>query len=357
MKIFRNTMLWACFCMTLVVLGVFFLKSNGSNGVYYKSHELDEIFENKKTVCFGRFLIDVPFSALVVYGPAEAPVPIEIIPESAEQFSEVLKNKLSEIEGEKEFSFGDLKNKDSMLGTIIDGQRKDQKIIFGIRKSTGDDYQIYSYLKDKGKVFLTRMFSGSTKPEYQKAVNRLNEISRLISARSDVEIPLPPGICIDGGFVAESRELTHESVTLGIRLMEFPDVHFSISTTMKSSLVESDALEPRLLRAEEEAKFTGNGNWYSRIKVFRRGETKIDSWVGYQILARKPPQDGQKESYEFAFLSQGEPKNPYLPVLDIKLHSGVVNNRIAQVKPRISDEEAIKLWDRLTQSIRRRPTS
>lgn len=75
------------------------------------------------------------------------------------------------------------------------------------------------------------------------------------------------------------------------------------------------------------------------------------------MLARKPPQDGQEESYEFAFLSQGEPKNPYLPVLDIKLHSGVVNNRIGQVKPRISDEKAIELWDKLTQSIRKRPIS
>ena len=315
------------------------------------------IFENKKTVCFGRFLIDVPLSAFVVYGPAEAPVPIVRLPEGPDQFYEVLENKLSEIEEQKEFAFGELKNRDSMLGKIIDGQSKDQKIIFGVRKSTGDDYQVNSYLKDGDKIFLTNIFSGATKPEYQKVVERLNEISKLISARSDLEVPLSPGICIDGGFVAESRELTHESLTLGIRLKEFSDVHFSISTTMKTSLVESDALEPRLLHAEEQAKRSGNGSWYSRIKVFRQGRAKIDRWSGYQILARKPPQDGQKESYEFAFLSQGEPKNPYLPVLDIKLQSGVVNNRVGQVKPSISDEEAVELWDKLTQSIRRRPTA
>lgn len=320
------------------------------------SHKLNEIFENKKTVCFGRFLIDVPLSALVVYGPAEAPVPIMRSPESSDHFFEVINNKLSEIHDQKEFSFGDLRDKNSMLGMMMDGQRKDQKIIFGVRKSTGDDYQIYSYLKDKDKIFVNEMFSGPTKPEYQKAVDRLNEISKLISARSDLEVPLTPGICIDGGFVADSKELTHESLTLGIRITEFPDVHFSISTTMKSRVVESDSLETRLLHAEEEARRTGNGSWYSRIKVFRRGATTIDGWAGYQILALKPPQEGQKESYEFAFLSQGKPKDPYLPVLDVKLQSGILNNKVGQVNTSISSEEALALWDKLTHSIRKRPT-
>lgn len=325
--------------------------------MHSNTHKLGKIFEDKKTICFGRFLIDVPLNSVVVYGPAEAPVPIVRLPQASEHFSEVLAEKLLEIESQREFVFGSLKGKDSMLGKVMDGQLNDQKIIFGVRKSTGDDYQVHSYLRVKDKIFVTSIFSDASELEYKKVVERLNGISKLISDRSDFQLPLSPGICIDGGFVADSRELINESITLGIRLKEFPDVHFSISTTMKNSLVESDSLEPRLLRAEKEARLNGNGNWYSRIKVFRRGEAKIDNWVGYQILARKPPQDAQKESYEFAFLSQGEPKNPYLPVLDVKLQSGVLNNRVGQIKSSISDEEALELWDRLTESIRRRPTA
>jgi hypothetical protein len=327
----------------------------GSEKVEDEYSRMEKIFENYKTVCFGRFLINVPASATVVYGPAEVAVPIEKMAEDADELGQVLKNRLAEIDSQREFAFGELLSKDSQLGIVTDGQRVGQKIIFGVRQSTGDDYRIDSYLVDKNKIFLTWIFSSADKASYLKAVNKLNGISKLISARSDLEIPSSQGVCIDGGFVAESNELKHESIALGVRLREFPDIHFSVTTTKKSSLVESDAIEPRLLLAEQEAKRSGHESWYSRIMIFRRGEAKIGNWKGYEILARKPPQADQKESYEFSFLSQGEPNNSYLPVLDVKLHSGVLDNKIGRIKTSASDEEMLAIWDRLTQSIRQRP--
>jgi len=184
----------------------------------------------------------------------------------------------------------------------------------------------------------------------------MNLIATRLRPRAADEIPSEPGICIDGGFIAEVGEPVRERVALGVRLAEFPDVHFSIEATKKNVLVESDALAPRLDEAEREAKRLGQGDWYARIKVFRKGARFIENWSGFEVLARKPAQASERESHDFAFLSHGEPKNPLLPVLDVMLHSGVRGNQKGGVKPSITDEEAVVLWDKLTNSIRVRPT-
>jgi hypothetical protein len=126
--------------------------------------------------------------------------------------------------------------------------------------------------------------------------------------------------------------------------------------TKKDVLVASDAIEPRLAQAEEEAKRSGAGGWFSRIKVFRRGPRQVGQWTGFEVLVRKPAQEREGESHEFAFLSQGEPKDPLLPVLDVQLNTGVEGNQIGAKRPSVTDEEAIAIWDRLIGTIRVRPT-
>ncbi|MET0268351.1 MAG: T6SS immunity protein Tli4 family protein, partial [Duganella sp.] len=262
---------------------------------------------------------------------------------------------LSKIESERYRALGELKGDNSMLGKVTEGDLPGQKIVFGIAPDSGRSYRMESYVISGNKIFVykTNLLGDNEYDEPKLA--KLKSASKLLSSRSENEIPQSPGLCIDGGFVSESPLLTHENFSVGIRLAEFPDVHFSIATTKKEFFHDSDALEPRLRAAEEEAKLSGFGSWYSRIKILRQGNATIEHWNGYEVLARKPAQADQKEAYEFAFLSQGEPKNPYLPLLDIKLHSGVSDNKTGLVKTSISDDDAVVLWDKLTQSIRTRP--
>ena len=172
--------------------------------------------------------------------------------------------------------------------------------------------------------------------------------------RTEDEAPTEPGACIEGGFVAWQPEF--ERVALGVRLKEFPDVHFSIDATKKNVLVESDALEPRLKQAEEYAQKHGLGAAYARIKTLRRGPRQLGDWNGFEILAHKPAYENDTEAHEFLFMSHGVPKDPLRPVLDIQLNTGVKDNLTANAKPSLSDEEAVALWDKLTSSIRIRPT-
>lgn len=318
--------------------------------------EFKAVLSASKLVCFGRFVVEIPATAEVVFGPSDVPYPLTRLVGKGEKIEEVIAARLSEIENERYRAKGELRAKDSMLGKVIKGGAATQKIVFGIRPGAGDYYRIESHVVIGDDIFVYKANPSGAREDYEVALQKLNAVSLLLRSRSIAEIPSTAGLCVDGGFVEDSSWLSHENITLGVRLAEFPDVHVSIATTKKDYFVESDALEIRLKQAEDDAIKSGAATWYSRIKFIRKGLRSIDKWLGFEVLTRKPGQGNENESHEFAFLSQGQPKNAYLPVLDIKLHSGVADNKMGQRKPSITDEEAMLLWDKLTGSIRVRPT-
>ncbi|UGQ46148.1 T6SS immunity protein Tli4 family protein [Massilia endophytica] len=175
--------------------------------------------------------------------------------------------------------------------------------------------------------------------------------------RDNNTIPTESGFCIDGALVRDAKQSDIERIQVGVRLKEFPDVHFSIEMVRKNDKIESDALEPRLKEAEREAMLMGFGAWYARIKMLRRGERAIKPWNGYEVLAHMPEQEHEGESHHFNFVALGEPKNPYVPTIDMDLNTGVEQNRPGAARPSVTDDEAVYIWDRLTNSLRLRPIS
>lgn len=314
-----------------------------------------DFYDKTKIVCIGRFLIDVPDTAKIIYGPADVSLPIERYPGKGREIDKIVNSRLLEIEEERILTSNALRKRTSLIGTVIDGGMPDQKILFGVSRASGSFYRIQSYVRVGDDLFVQEGEAYVEKNEYSSTINTMNSIASKLLSRTDGEISNGEGICIDGGFVSGTSQLDYENLTLGIRLNEFPDVHFSLATSLKPKLVDSDALEPRLRGAEEFAKRNGKESWYSRIKIFRRGERKIGKWEGFEVLARKPEQPSERDSHEFLFVSQGQPNNPLLPVLKLSLNSGLKKNSRGAVFPSITDDQAILLWDKITSSIRERP--
>lgn len=310
---------------------------------------LQPLFEKTKTVCFGHFLLDVPATATVVYGPANVDSPILYYPGEASKVTQHLDLLRRVIEDDREFLDQTDLDTLSMFGKDIDGAVPGQKLIFGSKNHAS--YSISSLIPVGNDLFIQHA-DGVIKVEEELA--SLNMVARKLRLRAETEIPEEPGACIEGGFVAWQPQF--ERIGIGVRLKEFPDVHFSIDATKKDMLIESDALEPRLAQAEHDAKKEGLGLLFSRIKTLRRGHRQVGDWDGFEVLARKPPHQNETEAHEFLFLSQGVPKDPLHPVLDIQFNTGVRDNRTANVKPSVTDDEAVALWDKLTSSIRVRPT-
>jgi hypothetical protein len=142
-----------------------------------------------------------------------------------------------------------------------------------------------------------------------------------------------------------------------VRLKEYTDVHFSIQLVRKDYVVESDAIEPRLNQAQRDAVANGWGEWYSRIKLLRRRDRALGPWNGFEVLAHLPAQKGMHDTHDFNFVALGVPKDPHMPTIDMKLDTGVRDNQVGAVRPSISDNEAIYIWDQITASIRLRPVT
>jgi hypothetical protein len=309
---------------------------------------MQPLFEKTKTVCFGHFTMEVPISATVVFGPTNVDWPMEYFPGEGEKVAQHLAEQLNEIENDRKFLSKEDIVKFAMYGKVIDGALPGQKLIFGTKDQA--THSIYSFIPLGKDLFIQRALGALS---LDAEIKVMNTVATNLHLRAENEIPVDAGACIEGGFVSWQPEF--ERIAIGVRLKEFPDIHLSIDATRKNLLIESDALEPRLKQAEEEAKKEGLGWLYARIKTFRRGTRQLGDWNGFEILARKPAYKDDTDAHEFLFLSQGTPNDPLRPVLDIRLNTGVANNKTARSHPSVSDEEAIALWDKLTSSIRIRP--
>lgn len=315
--------------------------------------KISSLFERTKTVCVGRYMFDVPVNSTVVYGPASAPYHIERFPEDGSHFSamvEVLaKDGLSK---KSKFPIGPASGPGSKVGTIVPGFGENHKIIYGVESMTGAFYSIQSVVVVGKDIYVQEQSHYGDPSELDRLVEELKGIAARIVYRDQETVPNEAGVCIDGAFVLDSGHPHHERTTVGVRLTEFNDVHFSIDMTLKDRLYEDDALPHQLQAGEQNAKQSGIGDWYSRIKFLRRTERQISDWKGYEALVRRPPQKQFRSVHEFSFVSQGEPNNAMLPMVTIDLHTGVQGNTMGVGLPSLTDDEVTEVWDRLTQSIR-----
>lgn len=308
------------------------------------SSNLEPLFKKTKIVCFGHFTVEVPDTAIVVYGPASLNAPIQYFPGESTKVAEHVASQLVEVEKDRQFFYEDEVAKFPLFGKTLDGAVPGQKFLFGSSQQVA--YTIYSYVPVGKDLYVQRVSSAISK---DKSIEWLNNVAQNLRSRSADEVPAEPGTCIDGGFL--TWQPVFEQVAVGIRLKEFPDVHFSIEALKnRDHLREQTDLESRLQGAEKDG-----GNWYSRVKFFRRGPRQIGDWKGSEALALKPAQEEMKASHEFRFISLGAPNEPLQPQLDVQLDTGADGHQMGQVKPSLTDEEAVALWDKLTSSIRVRP--
>lgn len=332
------------------------------------SSRLQPLFEKTKTVCFGRFLIDVPATATVAYGPVNASTRIERLPDEGDKLGEYVAKREEELKAQDRY---DEKRDDlTRYKETLDGAVPGQKIVVGFKNFAGSFYKVESYIRLGHDLYIQETEAPVEPYNLSSQVKKRNEISSLedaiedlnaaarnLHARADDDVPTAPGVCLDGAFLDDSSGwLTHETIPFGVRLKEFPDVHFSIQTIRnQGDLIESSALEPRIKQAEEDANRMGMGHWYSRIKVFRRGERQIEGWTGYEALGHLPAQEDVSAHHDFQYRSLGHPTDPLKPELDVQMQTGVADNTIGNSHPSITDEEAVALWDKLTSTIRVRP--
>ena len=322
--------------------------------------KIDKLFVQTRPVCFGRFLIDVPATAQVVWGETYVNDAISAYPGEGANIPAEIRDKEKALKDEKH-----IREPSTYIGTF-DGPNPQSKIVVGYAdfESSGQ-VQLHSFIRLGKHAFVQSVPTaplddlpggGDDKTSYTKWVAEMQDIGRRLRVRDDAEVPSEPGICIEAGFISEADGHYHELTSIGFRFPEYPDVSFSIQTQKTDRPDETNSLERSIKKGAEYARLSGKGLWFSSIKRLREGARQVGDWTGAELLARAPvDESGGPSVHEFRFKSIGVAHDALRPIIRMYFSTGVDGNDKGVNEPSLSNEEAVALWDRLTSTIRARP--
>lgn len=314
-----------------------------------------------QTYCFDRFLIDVPQGAEVIWAPADVPFRIEVYPGRAKDIPRLVAEKEAELKAQDRMSLAE-----DGLKLYVDTV-KDPKYpmthVLGYETFSSRDIDVHSYLA-VGDA-LVRPGYAYVDDDKKLVLSNLHEMLSRLRLRDNAEIPTEPGLCIEHAFLADAAtsnkpEERGNFLNLGFRLGgEFADVHFSMGI-MPTNEHESAqwTLDHQMQVSIASAREEGRPHPYEKLTFLRQGKREIGDWKdGYEVLTMPPDQPKALTHHDFIMRFRGFPDKALFPHIDIEMQSGIQGNRRGKVKPSLSNDEAVALWDLVTGSIRPRPTS
>ncbi|RIX45054.1 MAG: hypothetical protein D3M94_13045 [Rhodocyclales bacterium GT-UBC] len=322
---------------------------------------IEALFKETRPVCFGRFIIDIPATAEVAWGPSAVDYDIVSYPGQGYKIPAQINSMEKELKDDKHLS-----EPSTYIGTF-NGTNPESKIVVGYSSfMTTGLVQIHSYVRLDKNAFSQSVKSlpladlpdgKDDKTSYKKYVSNMLEVANHLRVRDESEIPSESGICIEAGFVSVPDERFHETTSIGFRFPEYPDIRFSIRTSKTDSPSQKDSLEYSLKAGQENFIASAFVRWLLGLKILHQGPRQVGDWVGYEAFVRMPPEsDNQPSTHEFHFKSIGKARDILRPYVDMELSSGVSGNTRGVEEPSLSNDEMTALWNRLAATIRARPT-
>jgi hypothetical protein len=311
------------------------------------SPRLKTLFEKTKILCFGRYAIEVPQEAQLVWGSASFPSDIDIISGGIEKAKRTAEEKIAKLkwkDATAEITYNG-------TGPIDDSW---QTRYFEDKYTREDNSLFFDTYIIKGEITFLLGDSISTGETESTVIARQLAQARSLRLRPAEEIPTEPGFCIEHGFMTGDRYGDSEKVNAGIYLPSFPDVTFSVSSN-KDAYADYPKAEFEMKR--DELSLLGRikgaqkmqGVFYPKRDVLREGKRDVQHWHGEESLIRRP--DGTHD-FEWAFV--GTPTDVANPSsFHAAMFTKVEANMVGGAKAAsVSNDEAVALWDKLLSGLK-----
>lgn len=146
------------------------------------SPRLQPLFASTKPVCFGRFVIDVPSSAEVVWGPPMIPWSVAVFPGEAGQLNDRVSQREQQLKAEVRFPAS--KGLPMYFETLA-GLREGQRMVVSQREfDTTGDFRVESFLTlGNDLVLVTGLGDERTKTAVIAELNDMARRLRPLGAR------------------------------------------------------------------------------------------------------------------------------------------------------------------------------
>lgn len=338
---------------TALFLGAWVSSAGGSASA---RREVAKMTGNTRTVCVGRFLIDVPAEAEVSLGRAFiGGFDIGAVPENEGQFRRRVRAREGEIRQTalNELGKENLEARTELAGPGLDGEA----FVFG-RWAT-------SWIEKNRRVQVQavaiegHVHHGARNVSFQFSASnhdpaRFGKLPILVShlvARETHEIPREPGFCIDRGLVtAPLSAEQNESVTMFAGLPGHPDAAIVFST-------RAGTRPGRSLRARS-AQALARQPYYVRAAFSKlvEGERTINGVAGEELVM-KVAEANLTTSFSFDWEAAGRADDVNAPSVTLELRTGISQRSGGKpVRSSLSEAALNKLWKQISSSIRLRPS-
>jgi hypothetical protein len=312
------------------------------------SPRLQALFEKTKILCFGRYAIEVPQEAQLVWGSASFPSEVRITSGDLNEAKRVVEEKITSLK--RAADTADVKY--SGPGPIDDSWQ-----IRYYEDDLSKKYDLYFFNTYVSKGNLTFVLGDATEKGESESTVIARQLSKAKSLRlrGAEEAPTEPGFCIEHAFMLGAQYDDQEMVNAGIYLPSLPDVTFSISSN-KDAYADIDKAEFERTERNKLSLLTRiksaqeiQGVLYPKRDVLREGKRNVQHWKGEESLIRRP--DGTHD-FEWAFV--GTPRDVANPSeFHAAMFTKVENNMVgAARKASVSDDEAVALWDKLLSGLK-----
>lgn len=301
-----------------------------------------------KTVCVGRFLIDIPESAEISLGSArvggwDVSIPID---ETEKQFTERLlarEKKLQSSRNRQQLptleAAKDIRAKEVFGKVFMFDRVRSYHVEYGKRVDI-EAVSFQSLVHSNGKTF---ELSADLRSE-EKLSGKMRVASQF-ERWSFGQLPGKPGFCIGEAFVNEPLSIDdREFVMMFIGMKEYPDLTIAISTW-----AGIDLEAPLLERDRNNAIKT---KYADRFKDLGTGERVINGINGGQLSDEVLDLNGTT-AFSFQWESKLEKTNLKRPRILLELNTGT-GRPGNPVNSSLSKSEAIALWNQISSSIRDR---
>ncbi|WP_175857099.1 T6SS immunity protein Tli4 family protein [Burkholderia anthina] len=295
-----------------------------------------------KTYCFGRYVADVPANAKFNGQRGEY-----IVGAIESDFDNLNQAEFERHVDEIVDTYKNGKAEDRFHLDRKDGVGKDGVVLSTSRVIYGSKvFAAYGYKLASGKMFHVSDDAMSEK-RYLMTIESLKAgILPNLRARTNDEIPDQPGFCFKDGFIADSGNTDqNEATAISFVFPKSPGLMVMVQTMTtppdeKSLLQRADSAS---IPARLAAAFSG-------VRTLRRGPREINGRAGEELLWSIPA-DGGYRVPQFRWESQGPGFEPLKPTVIVTL------DWQGQDRPNMTDEQLIKLFDSITNSVRLRSLS
>lgn len=306
--------------------------------------------QSVQTFCAGRLLIDLPATARVTSRQQrfQGHIIYTIPNVTLEQYQANIQKRIAEwqaditpFRGGKYPAFANAARLGSVANAVM---------LTKWKRPEDKKYLIpESYYWINGTEIISKEDSELLSEDLPEVVTKLEKLFPRIQHLNAGEIPEGPGFCMDGAWIPQdgSDPYDWEMMDFQFELASNPDVQFWLrSNTIKNS-------EPILTRND---KNEFNKEVESHVDYLRKGDKNIAPFKGQELDMRFRELNGSvNHSLNWESIP-AKSSNALDPLVALEAKTGYSPNQTAPINSSLTNDELLKVWDSILNTIRLRPT-